>query len=135
VGHQRSAEPEVLATFRPRGPASGGLRAPGPPPVYSTDGHRLAVLDGDRTVRLWDISDPRKPASVTAFKFGNHVEALSMSPDGRRLFAAAGENLMQTRYLDVEDVAKRICTIAYPRVSAAQWREHFPNLPYEPPCR
>jgi WD40 repeat protein len=128
-------KPAVVATFRPRGPVGGGYRWTGSPAAYSADGHRLAVLDGDSTARLWDITDPRKPASITAFNFGHPATALAMTPDGRELYAATRENVVQHRYLDVEDVAKRICTIAYPRISAAEWREHFRNVPYQPPCR
>ncbi|MGH3878989.1 MAG: hypothetical protein ACRDSK_18320 [Actinophytocola sp.] len=127
--------PDVLATFRPRIPVDGGPQSVGLPPVYSADSRLLAGLDGDRTVRLWDVSDPREPADVTAFDFGHLVQSLAMTPDGRQLFAATEENVVQRRYLDVEDVAKRICTIAHPRISAAQWREHFQDLPYQPPCR
>jgi WD40 repeat protein/energy-coupling factor transporter ATP-binding protein EcfA2 len=128
-------KPALLSTFRPSTPVSGGYRWGAPPPAYFADGHRLAVLDGVTTVRLWDITDPRKPASVTAFTFGHRIGAMAVSPDGRQLFAATAENVVQRRYLDVEDVAKRICTIANPRISAAQWREHFQSLPYQPPCR
>ena len=127
--------PEVLTVFRPRVEVDSRFQVIGPPPVYSADGRLLAVLDGDRTVRLWDISDPREPARVTAFDFGNQVGALSMSADGKQLFAATEENVVQRRHLDVDDVARRICAIAHPRITAAEWREHFQNLPYQPPCR
>ena len=132
LGISDPRNPDVLATFHPRVHVDRRL-ADGPPAIYSADSRSLAVLDSDRTVRLWDISDPREPASVTAFDFGHRVAALSMSADGRQLFAAT-ENVVQRRYLDVEDVAKRICAIAYPRISEADWRRHFPNLPYQPPC-
>jgi WD40 repeat protein len=127
--------PDVLATFRPRVPDGATRTMVGPAPVYSADSRLLAGLDGDRTVRLWDVSDPREPKDVTAFDFGRLVQSLDMTPDGRQLFAATEENVVQRRYLDVDDVAKRICTIAHPRISAAQWREHFQDLPYQPPCR
>jgi WD40 repeat protein len=126
--------PALLTTFHPQALVRGGSRAVGPPPVYSADGHLLAVLDGDRTVRLWDVSQPRRPVRVTAFEFDHDIRALAMSPDGRQLFTAAEENVVQHRYLDAGDVAKRICTVAYPRISEAAWREHFQHLPYQPPC-
>ncbi|HEV7652329.1 MAG TPA: hypothetical protein VGP26_29600 [Actinophytocola sp.] len=135
LGVRDPRKPEVLATFRPRVPVTNSDQAVGTPPVYTADGRLLAVLDGDRTVRLWDIADPRKPAAVTAFDFDRQVGSLSISPDGHRLFAATEDNVVQLRYLDVDDVAKRICAIAYPRISAAGWRAHFGDLPYRPPCR
>jgi WD40 repeat protein len=129
-------DPEVLATFRPSAPVSGRLlwAWTGTTPVFSADGHRIAVPDGERGARIWDIDDPRHPESVTSFSFGHSVDMLAMSPDGRVLYAAAGDNVVQRRYLDPEDVAKRICAIAYPRITEDEWRDHFGDLPYEPPC-
>lgn len=59
--------------------------------------------------------------------------AVVFSPDGRTLAAAGGtiELLWET---DVERVATRICDIAYPRLTRADWDRYFPNLPYAPPC-
>lgn len=127
--------PEVLTVFRPRVPADRRFQAVGPPPAYSGDGRLLAVVDGDRTVRVWHIGDAREPSAVTAFDFGQQVDELTVTPDGRQLFAATEGSVVQRRYLDVEDVARRICTIAHPRISETQWRERFQDLPYDPPCR
>jgi WD40 repeat protein len=127
--------PTALTTFRPGIPISGSFQAPGTPPAYSADSRLLAVLDGEQTVRLWDIGDPRRPRSITAFNFGRQVESLSMSPDGRRLYAATEDSVVQRRYLAPDDVAKRICAIAHPRITTAEWQDHFHNLPYQPPCR
>jgi WD40 repeat protein len=126
--------PEVLTRLRPGTPASGSLRWTGAPPVFSADGRRIAVLDGEHGVAVWDIGDPRHPESVTSFAFAHSVGEMAMSPDGRVLYAAAGDNVVQRRYLDPEDVAKRICAIAYPRITESEWRDHFRDLPYEPPC-
>ncbi len=87
LGISDPRNPDVLATFRPRAYVDGTVQVAGPLPVYSADSRLLAVLDGDRTVRLWDIGNPRKPAVVTTFKVGHQVGALSMSADGRQLFA------------------------------------------------
>jgi hypothetical protein len=51
----------------------------------------LAIVDGDRTVRLWGITPPRDPVAVTAFDFNNQVDALTMSADGHQLFVATEE--------------------------------------------
>jgi WD40 repeat protein len=127
-------KPTVLTTFRPRVPIGQNTWGP-PPPVYSANGRVLAIVDSERTARLWDIGHPHRPAHITDFSFAHPIKALTMTPDGRRLFVATDENVVQQRYLDTEDVAKRICTIAYPRISQAEWRKHFHNLPYQPPCQ
>ncbi|HEY7593955.1 MAG TPA: WD40 repeat domain-containing protein [Actinophytocola sp.] len=135
LGLHNPRKPEVLATFHPRVPVDNRFHMVGPPPVYSADGHLLAVVDGDRTIRLWNISNPRNPLAVTAFDFNNQVDALSISADGRQLYVATEENLVHRRYLDVDDVANRICTLAHPTISEADWRAHFNDLPYDPPCQ
>ena len=66
--------------------------------------------------------------------FDSQVEALALTPDGRQVFAAAGGNVVQHRYVDVEDAAHRICAIAYPRITPAQWQKYLPDLPYQRPC-
>ncbi|MGH3875862.1 MAG: hypothetical protein ACRDSK_02350 [Actinophytocola sp.] len=58
-------KPDVLTVFRPRVKVDSRFQAIGPPPVYSADGRLLAVLAGDRTVRLWNIDNPREPAAGT----------------------------------------------------------------------
>jgi WD40 repeat protein len=135
LGIDDPRRPDVLARFHPSDTSDGRYLAAGPAPVYSADGRLLATPDGERTIRLWDIGNPRDPATVTTFDLGREVDSLTLSGDGGQLFAATEKSLVQRRYLDVEDVADQVCAIAYPRMSAADWRRHFPNLPYEPPCR
>jgi len=93
VGDPRN--PAVLAVLRPCAYVDGTVQTAGPLPVYSVDSRRLAVLDGDRTVRVWDIGNSRKPAIVATFGAARQVVALSMSADGDQLFIATEENVVQ----------------------------------------
>jgi WD40 repeat protein/energy-coupling factor transporter ATP-binding protein EcfA2 len=135
LGLRDPRKPEVLTVFRPRVRVDTSIQGVGPPAAYSADGRLLAVVDGDRTVRVWDIGNPREPSAVASFDFSHQIRTLSMSADGRQLFVATEENVAHRRHLDVDDVAKRICTLAYPTISPADWRAHFKDLPYTPPCR
>jgi WD40 repeat protein len=103
--------------------------------AFSADGHTVAIASSDDTVHIWNVTDPRHPRSVAAFGFGAQVKSLSLTPDGHQLYVAAEGNVVQHRYVDVDDVAAKICAVAYPRLTTTEWRDHFPNLAYDPPCR
>ncbi|MCT9077154.1 nSTAND1 domain-containing NTPase [Streptomyces fulvoviolaceus] len=55
--------------------------------AFSPNGRLFSVAYGDGTVRLWDVTDPRRPARLPALRAGP-AESLAFSPDGRTLATA-----------------------------------------------
>ncbi|MFE6361494.1 hypothetical protein ACFVP3_16065 [Streptomyces sp. NPDC057806] len=70
---------------------------------FSPDGKLLATASYDRTVRLWDVGDPRRPKPLGKPLVGHTswVSSAVFSPDGRTLASAADDGTI--RLWDVRD--------------------------------
>ncbi|MFD8492345.1 hypothetical protein [Amycolatopsis sp. NPDC059657] len=145
----------------------------------SADGRTLAAASSDRTVHLWDMTDPAAPkprppithgaegagtvsfspnATLLAVSFpsglqlwdlngpgdpvrvagiGRHphkVTGARFSPDGHTVAAASDEPTIFLAETDLDRVSQRICALAEPKITTAEWDRYFPGVPYSPPC-
>ncbi len=68
--------------------------------AFSPNGRTLATTSGDKTAKLWDVSDPAHP-TLTATLTGS-VDSVAFSPNGRTL-ATANEGDGMAKLWDVSD--------------------------------
>jgi WD40 repeat protein len=109
--------------------------------AFSPDGHTLAAGMADDTTELWDITDPtgaRRPARLTGRVNGNGVGSIVFSPNNHVL-AVAGtfhepDRSIRLWETDPDKVAVRVCELAWPAITRAEWDEYFPGIPYRSPC-
>jgi WD40 repeat protein/energy-coupling factor transporter ATP-binding protein EcfA2 len=104
--------------------------------AFSPDGYTLITGASDNTARLWDITDPRHPGpSTTLTGHTEKVYSVAFSPDGHTVATASADHTARLWDTDTTRVTKRICAIAYPRITRTEWSQYLPDLAYQPPCQ
>ncbi|MET9395332.1 helix-turn-helix domain-containing protein [Streptomyces sp. NPDC006624] len=103
--------------------------------AIAPDGHTLAAVSDDRTVQLWDIRTPRRPALLTALTgHTDQVRDVTFTPDGRTLTTAGADGAIRWWSNDAAGVARRICALDGPGLDRDEWAVHFPGHDFRPSC-
>ncbi|MGW0020858.1 nSTAND1 domain-containing NTPase [Rhodococcus sp. NPDC003382] len=85
--------------------------------VFRTDGSVLATTSDDRSVRLWDVSDPTDPTPIGAplTGFGDVAHSADFDPTGTRLVVSSDDGMLHLFDTTV---------VAAPRLLGAPTRAH-----------
>jgi WD40 repeat protein len=104
--------------------------------VFSADGRRLATGDGDGTIQLLDIGDPRDPRELGVFSNppGDGVVRVAFSPDGRTIAGGGLGGGVRLWPTDIDQAIARVCAVAHPPITEAEWGQYLPGVPYRPLC-
>ncbi|MFF0771519.1 hypothetical protein ACFYUK_21720 [Nonomuraea wenchangensis] len=104
--------------------------------AFGPGGHTLATAGLDGGVRLWDLTDPRA-VRVTALLTGHQgrVQTLTYVPGGRVVATGGEDSTVRLWEVDPERAARRICALAHPPLTPAEWATYLPaGLPFRRPC-
>ncbi|HEV2636349.1 MAG TPA: helix-turn-helix domain-containing protein [Actinocrinis sp.] len=119
----------------PLGPALTGPATIVYSVAFSPDGSTLAASTGDGTIWLWNLADPVRPSLLATLAGQAGAQFVATFDSDRPLLATAGDDeTVQLWDIDTDQVAAFICATSGTPISAAEWNQYIPGLPYNPPC-
>jgi WD40 repeat protein len=90
----------------------------------------------DGNLMVWDLRDPAH-AQLFAAMFSSSaltgLTALARSDDGHTVAVGTATSTVMGD-VDADRVAARICASAGSPITAKEWTQYFPDLPYQPSC-
>jgi WD40 repeat protein len=117
------AEPVLLATLKGRKVGRVG-------PVFSPNGHYVAIPEDGGSTQVWNVQDPRHPVSFVVLNDATPVE---FDPNGKVIAVYAGDGSLQLSQIDVTAAIRRLCA-GTPTISRDKWSQYVPTLAYQAPC-
>jgi WD40 repeat protein len=103
--------------------------------TFSPDGRTLATADGDKTIALWNIANPSRPARIGSLSGpAGTVFSVAFSPDGTTLAAGSQDDTTRLWMASPAAAATYVCSLTGDPMTRAEWAQYMPELPYNPPC-
>lgn len=98
---------------------------------------RLMADWNNDQVQLWDLRDPSNPVQVGSIappSQAGFVQSAAFTPASSTL-AIANENSVILYDTDPAHLVSELCTYTGGTITAAQWTQYAPGIPYQNPCR
>ncbi|MEU4769436.1 hypothetical protein AB0H12_39960 [Actinosynnema sp. NPDC023794] len=103
--------------------------------AFSPDGTRFAVPGPGQAIQLWNVADPRNPTEAgTLSGHTGTVYAVAFNPADRTLVTTGANQAIRLWQSDLNLARERLCTMAAPVITPDEWKTHFPDADYQPPC-
>src|SRR6185503_4695068 len=104
--------------------------------AFSPDGKWLASGDAEGVIRLWDMSNPARPAPLGSLTghLGS-VTRVAFSPDGLWLASSSWDETIILWEVNETAWQQRACRIANRNLTQAEWDQFISSAkPYERTC-
>ncbi|WP_086787838.1 WD40 repeat domain-containing protein, partial [Crossiella equi] len=102
--------------------------------AFAPDGATLVSGSADHTVRRWALPSGTPVGPPVTTTLGAWWSSPSYHPSGRHLVTAGSDNTVRTWDLDLAAARTRVCSATRGALDEATWREHLPQLDFQPPC-
>lgn len=101
---------------------------------FNWNDSRLLSASRDRSVRIWDVNDPRKLPLVLD-DHEDWVMSACFSPDGSRVISGSKDNSIRFWPVDPQELADRICELVNRNLTPEEWIEYVgKGIPYTSTC-
>ncbi|WP_370944815.1 hypothetical protein AB5J62_37695 [Amycolatopsis sp. cg5] len=101
--------------------------------AFGPDGTKLAI-SFQSEAQLWDTTDPDAPVRVAGVREPDAITGAHFSPDGHTVAIGTAKPSVFLWETDLGRISQRICALAEPKITTAEWDRFFPGVPYNPPC-
>ncbi|MGW2640135.1 nSTAND1 domain-containing NTPase [Streptomyces sp. NPDC001348] len=105
--------------------------------AFTPDGRTVAAA-GDRSVLMWNVTDPVRPVpwgkGLTAGHTGT-IDTAAYRPDGQMLATGGPDGAIEFTSLGLDRAIRRICASTNGLLTPEQWPDYIPERPYAPACR
>jgi WD40 repeat protein len=101
--------------------------------AFSRDGRTLISSSHDNNIRLWNVQTWTSQEFIGQTVSG-HTAGAAVSPSGAFLATTSDDNAVRLWDLSEDTAARHICSTTAGTLTAQQWQEHIPQVPYQPPC-
>ncbi|MEV7099680.1 WD40 repeat domain-containing protein [Amycolatopsis sp. NPDC051045] len=103
--------------------------------AFAPHSDTLAVSSIDRTIWLWDVGTPDRPAvQATLTAADDGLFTVTYAPDGHTLLAGGRDAGVRLWNTDPGAAARMVCTTTGEPITREEWDQLLPGVSFTPPC-
>ncbi|GAA0562296.1 hypothetical protein GCM10010172_51870 [Paractinoplanes ferrugineus] len=102
--------------------------------AFSPDGKTLAASGGDGSVWTWRRGSAEASTALHAANPDGKTYAIAYTPDGAALLAVGSRGRVTVWPTDEKQVISNLCTSGGDALTASEWAQYVPGVPYRAVC-